>query len=337
MTVQQIRIEMTNLLKNAFQKEELKAQLDAVSLDVDLIIGFVLQKNRTWILFNRNEEIGENDFLKIKENTKKRATGLPIAYITNSKEFFGLDFYVDENVLIPKPDTELLVEKAIELIEKYSSKVDSPLSIIDMCSGSGCVGISVLKAIIDEGKIKNAIQMTFADISEKALEVTKKNAEKILPKAIFEKIKFVKSNLFDFIDFSTNAQNDKNRHSECDNCHFGKSGEIFDFILTNPPYVPHDETMKLLQDGRSEPVLALDGDVDEKSEFCGTNDGLTLIKRLVPQAFEHLSENGILLMETGEYNAKETAKLFKDCGLKNIRIEKDMNEMLRNVIGEKIL
>lgn len=317
MTVQQTRIEMTNFLKNAFQKEELKAQLDSVSLDVDLIIGFILQKNRTWILFNRNEEIGENDFLKIKENTEKRATGLPIAYITNSKEFFGLDFYVDENVLIPKPDTELLVEQAVNVVVSTGPTTETgsneKLCCLDMCSGSGCVGISVLKAIIDEGKIKNAIQMTFADISPKALEITKKNAEKLLPKAIFENLNFVETNLFE------------------------KINEKFDVIMTNPPYVPHNESVDLLKDGRNEPLLALDGDVDEKSEFCGTNDGLSLIKRLVPQAFEHLKENGILLMETGEYNAKETAKLFKDCGLKNIRIEKDMNEMLRDVIGEKIL
>lgn len=310
MTVQQIRIEMTNLLKNAFQKEELKAQLDAVSLDVDLIIGFVLQKNRTWILFNRNEEIGENDFLKIKENTEKRATGLPIAYITNSKEFFGLEFYVDENVLIPKPDTELLVEQAVNVVVSTGS--NEKLCCLDMCSGSGCVGISFLRQLFDERKISN-LKMTFADISPKALEITKKNAEKLLPQEIFENLNFVETNLFEKID------------------------EKFDVIMTNPPYVPHNESVDLLKDGRNEPLLALDGDVDEKSEFCGTNDGLSLIKRLVPQAFEHLSENGILLMETGEYNAKETAKLFKDCGLKNIRIEKDMNEMLRNVIGEKIL
>lgn len=322
MTVQQTRIEMTNFLKNAFQKEELKAQLDSVSLDVDLIIGFILQKNRTWILFNRNEEIGENDFLKIKENTEKRATGLPIAYITNSKEFFGLDFYVDENVLIPKPDTELLVEQAVNVVVSTgSTTATSPttetgsnekLCCLDMCSGSGCVGISFLRQLFDERKISN-LKMTFADISPKALEITKKNAEKLLPKAIFENLNFVETNLFE------------------------KINEKFDVIMTNPPYVPHNESVDLLKDGRNEPLLALDGDVNEKSEFCGTNDGLSLIKRLVPQAFEHLSENGILLMETGEYNAKETAKLFKDCGLKNIRIEKDMNEMLRNVIGEKIL
>lgn len=316
MTVQQTRIEMTNFLKNAFQKEELKAQLDAVSLDVDLIIGFVLQKNRTWILFNRNEEIGKNDFLKIKENTEKRATGLPIAYITNSKEFFGLDFYVDENVLIPKPDTELLVEKAVNVVVSTgpTTETDSneKLCCLDMCSGSGCVGISFLRQLFDERKISN-LKMTFADISPKALEITKKNAEKLLPQEIFENLNFVETNLFEKID------------------------EKFDIIMTNPPYVPHNESVDLLKDGRNEPLLALDGDVDEKSEFCGTNDGLSLIKRLIPQAFEHLKENGILLMETGEYNAEETAELFKDCGLKNIRIEKDMNEMLRNVIGEKIL
>ena len=105
--------------------------------------------------------------------------------------------------------------------------------------------------------------------------------------------------------------------------------------MTNPPYVPHSESVELLKDGRSEPLLALDGDVDEYGEYDFTDDGLSLIRRLVPQCYEHLNRNGVLIMETGDYNAEETAELFKQAGFRNVRIEYDMNEMMRDVVGVK--
>ena len=109
----------------------------------------------------------------------------------------------------------------------------------------------------------------------------------------------------------------------------------FDLIVTNPPYVPHAESLELLKDGRSEPLLALDGDVTENGEYAHTEDGLSLIRRLVPQCYEHLNRNGVLIMETGEYNAEETAELFKSAGFRTVRIEYDMNEMMRDVVGVK--
>ena len=106
-------------------------------------------------------------------------------------------------------------------------------------------------------------------------------------------------------------------------------------IVTNPPYVPHSESVELLKDGRSEPLLALDGDVDLDGKPSGTDDGLGLIRQLVPQCYEHLNRNGVLIMETGEYNAEETAELFKLAGFRNVIIEYDMNEMMRDVVGIK--
>jgi len=312
MNIQQIKQKSIAEIKSAFlesQNESLINQTKNLQLDIELILSEVLNQNRTWITFHRDFELSEEQISKIENAIEKRKTGLPIAYITHKKEFFGLDFYVDENVLIPKPDTELLVELSTDFINKLLINNHS-LSIIDMCCGSGCVGISVLRNLIDKN-----IEMTFVDISQNALEITKKNVKALLSDISDSqniKINFVKSNLFEEL-----------------------RDNKFDFILTNPPYVPHDETLQLLKDGRSEPILALDGDVDENSAFCGSNDGLSLIRRLIPQAFEHLKENGTMLMETGEYNAQETAILFEKAGFKNIRIEKDMNEMLRDVIGTK--
>jgi release factor glutamine methyltransferase len=141
--------------------------------------------------------------------------------------------------------------------------------------------------------------LTLVDISEKALEVARTNAERLLgrdersnvPKRNFQLSTFnfhlIQSNLFENVL------------------------PTFDLIVTNPPYVPHSESVELLKDGRSEPLLALDGDVDEYGEYDFTDDGLSLIRRLVPQCYEHLNRNGVLIMETGEYNAEETAELNK--------------------------
>ncbi len=307
----ELRTQLINRLKQTFEANLLlNNQLQTVSLDTDVILSHFLKQNRTWITFHRDFEVTPQDCQLITEAIIKRSAGIPVAYITNTKSFFGLDFYVDENVLIPKPDTELLVEQAVKEIMKKTGekKNSSPIKILDMCSGSGCVGISIAKELLDKG-FEN-FEMTFADISPAALEITRRNWNSIMGAS--KKAVFSQTNLFGTI-----------------------SDTVFDIIATNPPYVPHKETMELLKDGRSEPVLALDGDVDSDSNYCGTQDGLSLIRRLVPQCYEHLTQGGTLLMETGEYNAEETAVLFEAAGLKNIRIEKDMNDMLRDVCGTK--
>ena len=207
-------------------------------------------------------------------------------------------------------------------------------TVCDMCTGSGCVGLSIaiLKKITTDYTDEHRLSLTLVDISEKALAVARKNAERLLmtgeemsrnasdersdvPKRTSNSYlltpNFIRSNLFENIPHT------------------------FDLIVSNPPYVPHSESVELLKDGRSEPLLALDGDVDEYGEYDFTNDGLSLIRRLVPQCYEHLNRNGVLIMETGEYNAEETAELFKQAGFRNVRIEYDMNEMMRDVVGVK--
>ena len=288
-------------------------------LDVDVILSHFLGQDRTWILFHRDAEISSEQAEKIRSALEKRKTGLPVAYIIGHKEFFGLDFLVTPDVLIPKPDTELLVELALDALEdKFRAKPDSIPAVCDMCSGSGCVGISILKNVSTDstdlhGLSNRGVKMIFVDISEKALAVAQKNAERLLKNAESGGMNysFIRSNLFENIPRS------------------------FDLIVTNPPYIPHDEAAELLKDGRSEPLLALDGDVDERGESSHTNDGLSLIRRLVPQCYEHLNRNGVLIMEAGEYNAEETAELFKKAGFRNVRIELDMNEMMRDIIGVK--
>ncbi len=285
-------------------------------LDTEVIMMDVLGCDRTFLLFKKDTEISIESEEKIISGVEKRKTGLPVAYITGHKEFFGYDFTVTKDVLIPKPDTEILVENAISFIEeKQDAHPERMLSICDMCTGSGCVSISMLKFIEENGIIpkENLPIVTMADISKKALEVAKSNAEKLLSRHALDCVRFVQSNLFENFGFSRQGH--------------------FDMIVSNPPYVPHNESLELLSDGRSEPLLALDGDVDLEGNYSHTEDGLEVIRNLIAQSNDFLVKGGVLLLETGEYNAEKTKKLMEENGFLDTKLYQDLEGQLRNVSG----
>ena len=277
-------------------------------LDADCLLQFLFNKDKTWILLHRNENVApelEADFAKL---VQKRKTGLPVAYITGKKEFYGIEYYVTPDVLIPKPDTEILVEKAVE---KISACRKESVKIIDVCSGSGCVGLSTLKEL-ENNADADRFHLTMTDLSKNALLVTEKNARNIFDET------FIKKHM-DFL----------NGDLLC-----GKTG--FDFILSNPPYVPHSEVEELLLDGRNEPRIALDGDTDTAvSKELMSDDGLPIIRRLVPMAYKALNPSGTFIMESGEYQTETVRQLFYDAGFINVISEKDLSGMERITIGEK--
>ncbi|MBB5224874.1 N5-glutamine methyltransferase family protein [Treponema ruminis] len=340
MTIQQAKIYGKNELTSSPSPE----------LDVAVLLQHITGFDKTHLLLNRDYELTSEQEGDFQSAIERRKTGFPIAYITGHKEFFGLDFYVTPDVLIPKPDTELLVELALDALEdKFRAKPDMIPTVCDMCTGSGCVALSIAKASEklagSNEQLENQraeIKFTLVDISEKALVVARKNAERLLGTS--ETMSRKGS------DERNNVQSSGGRAKQSpentfrfplSTFHFIRSNlfenvlPTFDLIVTNPPYVPHSESVELLKDGRSEPLLALDGDVDLDGKPSGSDDGLGLIRHLVPQCWEHLNRNGVLIMETGEYNAEETAELFKQAGFRNVRIEYDMNEMMRDVVGVK--
>lgn len=278
----------------------LKEKSPSPSLDIEVLLSYILGYTKTQILLNRNQEIPENKIEWLNQAVDKRSQGVPVAYITGHKEFYGYDFYVSPAVLIPKPDTEILVERAIEIIiEKMDNRPNSILTVCDMCCGSACIGLSVIKNLIEEYNIpeEKLPKFTFVDISLPALEIALKNAEKLnLPS---ERLRFIQSNLFDLIPWD------------------------FDIILTNPPYIPAKMVDELLMDNRNEPRLALDGDVKLNGEPSDSDDGLEIIRNLIPQAKEHLCRYGNILMESGEYNAQKAAKIAENLAFKT-KIHKDL-------------
>lgn len=282
------------------------------SLDVEVLMQWILKKDRSYILFHRDEKLSEEQESQLKKSISLRKTGLPIAYITGHKEFYGIDFMVSPDVLIPKPDTEVLVENSIEIIRCLQDKSDHTLNILDMCTGSGCVAISIIKTLKDlQSPGESNPKFTLADISNKALDIARENARRIIDPETLSKLTFVRTNLF------------KNLKDKS-----------FDLIVSNPPYVPCDQTTELLKDGRNEPRLALDGDIDIEGNPSGTKDGLEIIRNLVSQAKSHLTENGMLILETGEYNAMETACLMKKIGFRDVKTYVDLEGDLRNVSGK---
>jgi len=291
------------------------------ALDAEILLSFFLELNKTQLLLNQNQEISDEKFALLNDAVKRRQSGLPVAYITGHKEFYGYDFFVSPAVLIPKPDTEILVEKAVLFIEeKICGNPEQILTICDMCTGSGCIAISVLKTLYETKKIplERLPKFTLVDISDKALEIARKNAESLLGTAkngrsakLLERVRFIQSNLFEQLPYQ------------------------FDAVLTNPPYVPSSLTDELLKDGRSEPRLALDGDITITGDHADSDDGLEIIRNLIPQIYDHTVFGGFFLMETGEYNMRGAENLSYRAGFRHSRVFNDLEDQERVLYGEK--
>ena len=299
-------------------------------LDAEVLLSYCLGFSKTELLLKRDYEVPSEKEAWLRDATARRATGLPIAYITGHKEFYGYDFIVSPAVLIPKPDTEILVERAVDVIlSMMDARGENLLTVCDMCTGSGCIAIAVAKTLLEDERVspEQLPKFTLADISEPALDIARRNVAELLGKSlansaspdnslVLSRFNFVRTNLFDAI---TDAIK-------------------YDVILSNPPYIPHSMVDELLRDGRSEPRLALDGDITLEgdralaSDGSGipADDGLAIIRNLIPQALAHLAPRGTVLMETGEYNAEATASLAEAAGF-NTEIHRDLEGQLRVV------
>ena len=300
--------------------EKLSKTSPSPKLDAEVLLSHCLGFSKTELLLKRDYEVPSEKEAWLRDATSRRATGLPIAYITGRKEFYGYDFIVSPDVLIPKPDTEILVERAVDVIlSKMDTSGENLLTVCDMCTGSGCIAIAVAKTLLEDERVApdQLPKFTLADISEPALDIARRNAAVLLSDhgaLVMSRFNFVRTNLFDAISEAIK----------------------YDVILSNPPYIPHTMVDELLSDGRSEPRLALDGDITlEGDRACADDgqtkdDGLEIIRNLIPQAQAHLAPRGTVLMETGEYNAEAAAALAAAAGF-NTEIHRDLEGQLRVV------
>lgn len=219
MNIKEIRkIAIENLIKSNIEDSNTK---------ISILLQYLLSMSKTEIMLHENMELDETQKEEIFKCVEEIIEGKPIQYITHHQEFMGLDFYVDENVLIPQPDTEILVEETIHMINRKNENI----RILDLCTGSGAIAISIENYARD----RNIIKIYASDISAEALEIARKNA--ILNNEETN-IRFIKSNMFENI-------NDK-----------------FDIILSNPPYIETQTIANLSKEVQNEPHIALDGGAD---------------------------------------------------------------------------
>lgn len=254
-----------NELVNFGRKYLEENNIEDSSIISKILIEYLCDISRESVVYHYEDIIEIDKVNRYKELLNKVVEGIPVQYITNRQEFMGLEFYVDENVLIPQPDTEILVE---EVIEKYK---DRECKILDLCTGSGAIGIALAKYI--EGS-----EVFASDISCKALQIAKLNAERNL---VHRKMNFIESNMFE---------------------NFAKfKAEKFDIIVSNPPYIKSDVINQLDIQVKNEPHLALDGGVD----------GLEFYRLIADDANLYMKDNGMLFLEIGYDQRDSVIKLLK--------------------------
>ena len=239
---------------------------------------------------------------------KTIAPHTPIQYIMGKSEFCGLDFIVNEDVLIPRPETEILVETVIELVARDKRQETSP-RILDLCTGSGCIAISLMVRLRSPSMPSRVEALTKAitdckivvsDISEGALKIAEENAK---VNGVFGRIDFIKSDLFKEI-----------------------KGE-FDIITANPPYIAKDEFYELQEEVLREPRIALDGGPD----------GLDFYRRIFRDAPRHLKNGGYCIMEIGYGQRDAVKEIIENSGIfKLIDVREDQYLIDRVVVARWI-
>ena len=269
-----------------------KYELDSLNVEdadikLKILIEYVFKISKEKLILKYKDEINNKKVEEFRNLLKKLENGIPIQYIINNQEFMGLNFYVDEDVLIPQPDTEVLVEEVIKycnelrnnepedketnkdykeniekepIINKEDKNINKKtIKILDLCTGSGIIGISIYKYLEN-------VEIYASDISQKALNIAEKNTN--LNNA---KINFINSDMFENIHIKD-----------------------FDIIVSNPPYIESKVIKSLSKEVQNEPKLALDGG----------EDGLKFYRSILENANDYLRKNGAIFLEIG-YDQKE--------------------------------
>lgn len=292
-------------------RERLKrAGIEDFEYESWVFLDWKLHIDRAEFYMNPNKEVDEEPLAELESALRQREKRIPLQYLMKECEFMGYNFYVDERVLIPRQDTECLVELAVESIrqkrlkaKKASAKAtcckndvghinserDSiKIKVLDLCTGSGCIGISVAKLCPDT-------EVTLSDISEGALSVAKRNAQ-----SLDVNVALMKGNLF---------ENVKGR---------------FDYILSNPPYIPSQVIEGLMPEVKEyEPRLALDGEAD----------GLSFYRKIIEQAPDYLNIGGRIYFEIGAEQGKDLSCLMTERGFTEVKVHKDLAGLDRIVTG----
>ena len=264
-----------------------KAEISDARIDARLLLEFVCSTSRHDLLLHGDREVSAKEQEIYETCIAKRVERIPLQHITGEQAFMGFDFAVNEHVLIPRQDTEVLVEEALRVLKPKAR-------VLDMCTGSGCILLSLLA-------LGNACEGVGADISTEALKVAHKNLLKVSKQCHKElQATFVESDLFAQIE--------------------GK----YDMIVSNPPYIASAVIETLEPEVRlHEPIGALDG----------TADGLYFYRKIVAESTAYLEEGGALLFEIGYDQGEAVAQLMTEAGFTGVTVRKDYAGLDRVVYG----
>lgn len=265
-----------------------EAQIAEAQLDARLLLEWCCGTDRNTLLAHGERCISVEEYDKYRDCIVKRSGHIPLQHITGEQDFMGLTFCVNEKVLIPRQDTEVLVEEVMRHLH-------DGMHILDMCTGSGCILLSLLH-------YSNDCTGVGVDVSEEALQVAQENAARILGAGKSACEKLLRSNLFEQLD----------------------SRDRFDIIVSNPPYIKTDVIDSLMPEVREhEPRLALDGQ----------EDGLFFYREITAQAGAYLVRGGMLFFEIGYDQGEEVRRLMESAGYEDVEVVKDFAGLDRVVHG----
>ena len=275
-------MEYASLFKEGEEKLN-SVGISEASLDARLLLEHVCGTSHNTLLSHGDMVVEDEKVSAYREMIDKRMERVPVAYITGSCEFMGIEFDVTGDVLIPNQDTETLAEEALRYIH-------DGMSVMDLCTGSGCIALSILK-------YTNDTKAVGTDLSEAALSIAEKNAEKL---GMTDRFKTVNTDLFP------------------------ETEEKFDLIVSNPPYIPTKVIETLEPEVKTyEPYMALDGN----------EDGLVFYRRIIPGAKDFLYKSGYLLLEIGYDQGPAVKELMEQNGYKDVQVIKDLGGNDRVVSG----
>ena len=253
--------------------------------DAALLLGEVLNRDRSFMIAHPEHSVAADQLQKFREFIARRASGEPLQYITAHQEFFKLDFAVTPDVLIPRPETEAIVELALEIL-----RPDQSARLLDIGAGSGCLAISILKELPNPRAVAT-------DISASALKVARRNAER---HGVTDRLRLIESDLFSAM----------------------ASDDVFDLLVSNPPYVPEADLKSLQPEVQYEPAAALAGGVD----------GLATIRRILRDAPRLLCAGGYLIFEIGFGQSESVGALVGARDWQMIEIRRDLQGIPRTVV-----
>lgn len=279
--------------RECYQKGALclqEAGVPEAELDARILLEHVCGTDYHTLLVHGDKLVSEEKQSAYQQLIAKRASRIPLQQLTGEQDFCGLTFRVNEQVLIPRQDTEILVEAALK-------RLQTGMQILDMCTGSGCILVSLLS-------MAEHIQGTGVDISPKALEVARLNGQRLLPEE--KQPRWVCGDLFAALTGQETG---------------------YDLIVSNPPYIPSSVVETLMPEVKDhEPRIALDG----------SGDGLLFYRRIIEEGTRYLKENGSLLFEIGCDQGAAVKALMDAAGFSETEVIKDYAGLDRVVVGKKL-